>query len=117
MSTESTDIVLEGTVSEVYPPDRSLSNTLRDPIEAIADGKHVAIVVDHRYGPDGLLGILRAMAAIRGVGRAPPPPTLVLEDPPFDTEDDIRVPVEETHIENVFVPTGEIRLLEEFDAP
>ena len=98
------DILLEGTVTDIYPPDRGLSIRLRESIAAIADGKHVVIVADDRHGPDGLLDVFRSMASLRGVGNAPAPPTLVLEDPPFDQGDEIRVHVDETHVENVFLP-------------
>ena len=102
------ETVLEGTVADIYPPDRGLSNRLCESIAAIADGKHVVIVTDDRHGPDGLLGVFRSMASLRGLGSAPPPPTLILSDPPFDEGDRIRVPVEQTHLENVFTRAGDI---------
>lgn len=78
----------------------------------MADGKHVAIVADEDAGPDGgLVSVFRSMLSLAGLGRTRPPPTLLISDPLFDVGDDIRVPVDETHLENVFIQAEDVEML------
>lgn len=97
-----TETLLEGTITSLYGPGDRTHRYLRESIAVLAEDKHVAIVADGARGPDGLLSIFRSMLALRGIGRATPPPTLLVTDPPFNEGDTIRVWAEETHLKNVF---------------
>lgn len=111
----SPDTTLKDTVTSLYPPADRERVHFRASLRTLADGKAVAIVADDAHGPDGLLATLRAMLSLRRIGRRRPPPTLLISDPPFTEGDEIRVAVDETHLENVYIQSGDVAVFERTD--
>ncbi|MGQ3413643.1 hypothetical protein ACT4ML_15445 [Natrinema sp. LN54] len=77
----------------------------------MADGKYAAIIADTDHGPDRLVSVFQSMLTLAGPGRTRPLPMLVISNLPLGVDDEIRVPIQETYLKNVFIHAGAVELL------